>query len=57
MYTNISDPLAVGILVASIDVSSSMPVTAAIETLVEKDLTLDAVTEWSIEEHKIEKDS
>lgn len=55
MGTIVQEPLAIGILVASIDVTALRPVTAAIKTLAERDLTWDTVTERLIEEAKSAK--
>lgn len=52
MKTTIDEPLAVGLLVASIDVPSMKPVVSAIKTLAESDLTWESVAERLIEEHR-----
>lgn len=55
METILEDPLAIKLLVVSIEVASLKPVTAAIMTLEEDKLTWEAVTERLIEECKADK--
>ena len=52
MKTTLDDSLAIGILVASIDVPSLLPITAAIKTLAESDINWEDVTSRLIEESK-----
>lgn len=52
MNTPLPDSLAIGILVASIEVSELTPVTAAIKTLADKDLNWEEVSSRLIEECK-----
>lgn len=53
MENSLDDSLYIGILVASIEVSHLLPVTAAIKTLVEKDVKLKEVTGRLLEERTI----
>ena len=53
MRTGIEDTVAVGILVASIEVTALLSVTEAIKTLAESDITWESVSERLLEEHMV----